>query len=311
MGYDLTDIDPHQRGEILKRLEAIERFNANPGRATAEREAERIGMSPSAFYGLVKAWNLHRDAAKLPGARHRRRSQAIDPTLSKLISQVAAQNPGARAGDIIFLVRQAAAGRDIDLPTDQTIGNHLRRLRKGSVPAMPDVSHFVDRCLWDIPVVADNGEIVRPVATLVVDRKASTPIGVHLGLEMHGAHGAKHALLDAIANDAFEPGSVVLVDRESDRCWRAVEEMVADAGITIEGLAEPPGTACRDAGAFRRRGNGRSILSTVGRFLAGHPMKVMSVKAMDRPSQEIPPVTLDDAAKILRGRLMRARSRRR
>lgn len=308
MGYDLTDIDPDRREDIKRRIAAIERFNANPGRATAEREAKCIGMSPSAFYGLVKAWNLNRVASELPGARRRRRRQAVDSALVDLIRQIATEHPVARAGDIIFLVRQAAAARDIELPTDQTIGNHLRRLRKGSVPVMPDVSHFVDRCLWDVPVVAENGDIVRPIATLVVDRKASATVGVHLGLDTNGAHGAKHALLDAIASDAFDPASVVLMDRERDRSWRAVEELVADAGMTFEGSAEPPGTADRDAGAFRRRGNGRSILSSMGRVLAGHPIKVMSVRAMGRPLQDIPPMTLERAERILRERLLRGRS---
>lgn len=62
---DLTFVEPHQRDEIRRRIEAVERFNTAPGRAKAEEEAALLGLGVASFYRIVKAWNAEKHRCHL------------------------------------------------------------------------------------------------------------------------------------------------------------------------------------------------------------------------------------------------------
>lgn len=304
MLYDLSGVDPRRRSDIARRIEAAERFDENPGRTTAENEAKGLGISTSAFYNLVAEWRRHRDPMKMPGARTRRRGHGIEQSAAQLIERIAGEHPESRIGDVIFRVKEYASIHGVGLPTDQTIGTHVRRLRERTAPDIPPVSHFLDRCLWDVPIAAGSNRICRPLLTMVIENSTLSPVGIHLGLDEADYQSAALAVREAVSRGSLSHRDTILMDREVGPGWIAVERALCGIEVVVEGFVEPTGTSHRDAGSFRRRGNGRLILTALGRSVAGFPIKILSPRTLSRPSLEANALNLDDARNLLIRRLL-------
>lgn len=171
MNHDLTFVAPERRAEVRRRIEAIERFMANPGRSAAEATAAKLGLRVAQFYNLVRAWRDYRrpDAIAGAGAPRQRRSQ-LSTAQSSVINDIIVRNSRAATSEIVSEIMEAAAAEGVALPDRGSVSRHVRRIRPNllSHDLARDVDLIVDHTVLDLPVRFDC-ILRRPLATMVID----------------------------------------------------------------------------------------------------------------------------------------------
>lgn len=301
---DLTYIDPHRRADVLKRIEAIERFNANPGRASAETEAAAINLSPSAFYTLVRAWNASRDPTKLPGLRRQARGSVIGTDALNLIRRAAEELPTARYSTIIELVTSRAQSAGIAMPRENTIREEVRRLRRGRLPGMPEgVTHALDICALNVPIASSSPCPSRAILTAVIQIDGAVIAGAELGTERFAPGDAAAAVARAIAGGALAEGDILLVDRPATAAYDALVQAVSAHGIGITGERLALEQVLADSGPLRSRGNGRAISAACGRYVAGFQVRIGTRTGAAIPKKNATPIALAEARELVLSRL--------
>lgn len=305
MKYDLTHVDPHRRPEVMKRIKAVERFNLNPGRSTAEAEAKAIGLVPSAFYTLVRAWNAYHDPTKLPGTRRRPRGSAISDTVRNLVRETNREMPHAIVEDVLKAVRKRAVLLNIELPHDNTVRGEVRRARQGQLPALPEgVTHVLDHCSLNVPVETGEYEPMRGILTALFSVRHSKIVGAELGTQIFKEEDAAVAMAFALAAGSVRPGDKVLIDRPASQGWDRLVEALEGEGLTIVGERFDARKARSDTGELRKRGNGRTLLAACGRYIAGYEVKVGVYCGPAKLKRGAQPMTLAAAKELVISRIL-------
>ncbi|NCQ21009.1 MAG: hypothetical protein GW768_07580 [Sphingomonadales bacterium] len=305
MKYDLTHVDPHRRPEVLRRIRAIERYNADPGRDRAETEAASIGLSASAFYTLVKAWNKFRDPTRIPGTRRKRRGSGIEQDALALIRATNDDLESANFADVILEVRQRAMKRGIKLPHDNTIREAIRRLRRGNIPHLPEgVTHVLDQCCLNVPVNSCGMDAACGVLVAVIDVRRAAIVGAQLTTTRFDARDAAVAIALPRARNLLKRGDTLLIDRPATDRWDHLVDALAGEGIIVAGERIAVEDAQRDTGLLRKRGNGRSILAACGRYVAGFQVRTGVERSSARLKKNAEPMSLPAAQTLILGRLL-------
>lgn len=305
MEHDLTHVDPHRRAEVLRRITAIERYNADPGRGRAETEASSIGLSPSAFYTLVKAWNQFHDPAKIPGTRRRRRGSGVEEDALALIRETNDDLEMAKFADVILEVRQRAMKREIELPHDNTIREAIRRLRRGNIPYLPEgVTHVLDQCNLNVPVTSCGMDAACGVLIAVIDVQRATIVGAQLTTTRFDARDATVAIASPIARNSLKRGDTLLIDRPATAGWDQLIQALGGEGIIVAGERIAPEDVQADTGFLRKRGNGRAILAACGRYVAGFQVRTGVERSSASLKKNAKPMTHPEARTLILGRLL-------
>ncbi|URD61088.1 hypothetical protein M8312_00780 [Sphingomonas sp. KRR8] len=135
---DILALPPSVREAIIARLEAIARFDKEPGTASADAEAARLGMKRRNFYNLVARLRLDGPIKALsPSKTGYRRPSALEPGLGDLVEQtignVLRGDPSSSATRVIEAVRSECDLHQIKPPSDRTIRLRLAALQAKNI----------------------------------------------------------------------------------------------------------------------------------------------------------------------------------
>lgn len=301
LAHDLIFVNIGRRAEVRRRIDAIERFIAAPGRAAAEREAAELGIHAAQFYNLVRAWRETGRPERLAD-RHgaRRRQPTIDRQMLDLIDATIAENGRATARDLINSVARRAAAAGIALPDSSTIARHVGRKRPHLLPEgmAAGLDLVLDHTVVELPVDFDAGPVL-PLLTIAVEPAADAIVGIALSPGIPTIATMVAAIHDALRHSARNGHRVAAATRiglpgppDARRLIRTLED-----------------NGCR---AEARDGAGAIVNSVLGREQAGLRFKPRFVwKGEDRRRVEpkgsiaISPI---EAEALVRGRLLDRRS---
>lgn len=301
LGHDLTFVNIERRAEIRRRIDAIERFIAAPGRAAAEREAAELGIHAAQFYNLVRAWRETGRPERLSD-RHgsRRRQPTIDRRTLDLIDATIAENGRATARDLIDDIARRAAAAGITLPDPSTIARHVGRKRPHllaeGIGAGLDLA--LDQTVAELPVDFGAGPVL-PLLTIAVEPAADAIVGIALSPGVPTIATMAAAIHDALRHSARNENGVAAAMRiglpgrpDAHRLIRILEDHGCQAEV--------------------RRGAGAIANSVLGRERAGLRFKPRFVwKGEDRRRVDVEgsiAISPMEAEALIRGRLIDRRS---
>lgn len=235
MSHDLTFVAPERRSEVRRRIDAIERFLARPGRAMAESCAKDLGLCHAQFYNLVRAWRAKHAPEAMMG-RHGTRaiSPRIDQTVLDLIDEAISDNARATATAVIERIEALATERGLILPDPSTVSRYVRRKRPSLLTdeQRAGLDLIVDHTVIDLQVDFGDGHPRRPLATFVIDVASETPVGFAISQGTPGPAPIAVALLDALRRGIRHAhkresmpsvGIVVMADIEAEVVIEAME----------------------------------------------------------------------------------------
>ena len=305
---DLTFVDPHKRALVAERIEAVKRFNENPGRASAEREAKALGISAGRFYLVVKAWNTYQDASKLPGANRHRMANRVPDDIRQKIARLIAADPDIIPERVIEKVSEFIEARGIKTVSAPTIVDELNRQRRGQLPiAEQNVNYALDHCHLGIPIAGEQENSSATLTAVIdVDRKAI--IGLALTSEEPTACSTARAIANSARAGLLLPGTVMLIDRPDTTEWRKLIGVLAAASISAKGDMLADDAFHHDRGPLRKRGNGRLLRCIGGRYISGYPMAIRTMGSRRKPAPlgraGAPAMSLKEAEHLVRSRVV-------
>ena len=311
---DLTFVDPHRRSLVAERIEAVKRFNRNPGRASAEREAGALGISAGRFYLVVKAWNTYRDASRLPGANRHRMDARVPDAIREEIARLLGEDPDIIPERAIDAVTAFASATGIEAPSGPTIADELNRQRRGHFPMLEqNVNHALDHCHLAIPV-ASGATVSAVTLSSVIDISGGSIIGLALTTGVPDAASSARAVAHAARTGRLLRGSSILMDRPDGERWVRLVNIIDGAGFSVSGETLDTDALDHDRGVLRKRGNGRLLRAVAGRYIGGYPMVVRTKGSRSRPDPRrkagAPSLELDEAEQLIRSRTASAPSGR-
>ena len=305
---DLTFVDPHKRALVAARIKAVKRFNENPGRATAEREAKALGISAARFYLVVKAWNTFHDASKLPGANRHRMSNRVPEEIRQEIARLIAADPDLIPERIIERVGKFINAQKLKPLSGPTIADELNRQRRGYLPHIEqNVNYALDHCHLAIPVSGEReASSVTLSAVIEVDRKAI--IGLAFTHDEPTASSSAKAISRATSAGLLQSGASILIDRPDTPEWRKLVRLLVGAGISAKGETLNEDAFFHDRGVLRKRGNGRLLRAISGRYIGGYPMAIRTMGSRRKPAPlgrvGAPALSLEEAECLVRSRVV-------
>lgn len=199
--HDLTFVAPERRALVLRRIEAIERFIAKPGRAAAEAEAAKLGLRYAQFYNMVRAWRANPRPETVAGAgASRPKPTHFNQDQLELMAGIIADNGRARPNQIVDRIVAKTKALGIAMPDRCTIGLHVRRTRPSLLTddIKAGFELLVDHTVLDMPVDFGDGVPRRPLATMVIDVAAEAIVGLTLSATTPNPATTAKALLDSI-----------------------------------------------------------------------------------------------------------------
>ena len=303
---DLTFVDPHKRALVAERIAAVKRFNENPGRTNAEREAKALGISAGRFYLVVKAWNTFHDASRLPGANRHRMSNRVPEEIQREITRLIAAKPDLIPERVIEEVNRFTHAQGLKPLSGPTIADELNRQRRGHLPALgQNVNYAMDHCHLAIPVAGDSiASSVTASAVIDVDRKAI--VGLSLTRNEPTVSSSAKAIAHAASVGFVQSGASILIDRPDTAEWRSLVEVLAEVGIATRGDTLARDAFHHDRGPLRKRGNGRLLRAICGRNIGGYPMAIRTMGSRRKPLPVgrvgAPSMSLEEAENLIRSR---------
>lgn len=213
---DLSAVEPALRETVRHRLQAIHDFGREPGRRNAEKHASQLGLSPAAFYNLVKAWQTLRDPLRISGrTRPRTKTIGIDDDVQPMLDRVIRDHPELPTVRLASLAIDAIRGNGLTLPTRSKVLRYVAKHRPRTLP--PEIvargNLVVEYTVIELPVFDEVTQcILRPLVTAVVDTRANVVCDLHLS---HGGPtaatiaAALRSVTHARSDQAVEPHSVI------------------------------------------------------------------------------------------------------
>ncbi|MBX9860501.1 MAG: hypothetical protein K2Y20_13070 [Sphingomonas sp.] len=305
MSYDLSFVAPHRRDEVLRRIAVLEQFAAKPGRAAAQRGASKLGLGMTQFYRLAKVWLKHRKPERLAGAATARpRKTFATPEQIRFVELAVSDRPHDSVAGIASCAVEMAASAGVPMPSINSVRKivemkRVARVAPNSPAAGADV--VVATCAIDVPVVAVDGSLTMPVATMVILALPKPRVlGLVLSFESGRAATVACALI-GVCNSSRTPSQatmpVIAIERGRGPNWSELFHVIAAAGAEIRPMGARAHSVMNDAVAL------------LGRKPAGFRL-VPDVTAkpvnLRRPrlAAGATPLSLTDAESLVRGRLV-------
>lgn len=239
--YDLTFVAPHRREEVLRRIGIIERYLEEPTRAVAERSAKEMGVNVVHIYNLARIWRETGRPEALPGAgRPSKRRRQVAPRVDRLIARAVRDAPDGKVEPIVARVLVLGDRENIELPGISTIRKYVAEAMKGRLPAESFAANsdwLIDSCAVDLPVAMPGGQIVMPIATMVIDVASATVLSVVLDIAGPPAGSAGRALLKLIGGergDSLGRKPRIAIEGYPDEDWPTFFNLLTEAGFDVQ-----------------------------------------------------------------------------
>jgi hypothetical protein len=312
VNHDLSFVAPERRDEVLRRIAVVERFLEAPGRAAAETAAAELGLRPTQFYRLVRAWREHGKPDLLAGSSRPRPLRSLASSAQTAIVDLAATElPDAPVETVALRALALGTAAGVAMPALNSVRKIIEMRSIGRVsPSSPALGAdiVVTTCAMDLAVsIKIQGEPLMPVATLVIDTASTNGvIGLALGLASPSASSCAMALQDALARvtpSVTPPTSsaslTMAVETRGNDAWRDLIASLTSAGLEVRETDPTPHSVMHDAVAL------------LGRKPAGFRMMpglTNRPPGLRRPSRSAPGavLTLSDAEDLVRSRLIGA-----
>lgn len=300
-GYepDLDIIEPRLRSVVRARLHALEAYETNPTREHAEELAKGVGLGPSQFYNLLKAWRNLKDPSKLAGlCVPRGRQILIGEKQSRFIAKVLADNPTKSGDDLARIVLEQAALCDVEMPNWDKVRRYVHAHRPRKLPPQLKAAGdlIVEYTVIEPAVSFANGSVERPLATIVIDTHSEQIISLVLSRGAPSVESLAKALVLALPSSNKERACSISLPGLTGPRWRSLVTAFEQAGFDMK-IHHP--------GAY---GHGQGAQALLGLFKDGIRLRPRLVEADPaRRAKGIAnkPVlpSLEEATSLVRARL--------
>lgn len=240
----LAFVAPERRRLVEDRLETIVEYCLldHPTMEQTRRAAARIGVTTAGFYRLVSVWRRAGDPAVLDGAAGPRSGPRTSPHndegfVRTTLDELPTGRTVERDVEDVMLAAERAGRRVRGRSTLRRLITELRAeqaVRSGNCSGV-----LIDHAALVMPVSADGGLPVMPVATLVVDTNRRSILAIRLAIDPPSAATIPAALGRAAADGAFvrdpAPPSDLTYVRGSSRDWDELERRLSSIGIRVRG----------------------------------------------------------------------------
>lgn len=208
---DLSFVSPFVRDIVLKRIEAVEQFSANPGRKEAERHATDLSLKVAQFYKLVTKWQQTNDPVTL-APKGNPRPHRVQMTREQLdfIDPIIAQNRSMPVRSLVNLIQIEAAGKQLVLPPVWALRKRIGRDLERPLPSAfsENFDLIFDHAVIDVPVDFADGVVQMPLCTFLIDVRCKAVVGIHLSRGLPDEAAMAGAMLDALKRSSeLEPPS--------------------------------------------------------------------------------------------------------
>lgn len=293
--HDLTFVDPDKREKVRRRIEEIEAFIASPGRKAAETAAQRLGLSVTQFYRIVKVWRKNPTPEKIADARRgMSKPRGVNPRVVEILGATAQHNPNVPATTVGRLAAAAIVAEGLAVPSDDTIRSVIQAMRRETSAGTPaGVGLSLDFCRIDIPVARGDAERL-PAVAMVIDLESREFVGLALAAEP-GVQLAARALIDAAENSkcvGVQSASIPLkLDITAGHGW---QELLA---------ALEPGPLRRFGRKTDEIVGSQTATRIMGRTLAGFKLSVQLWGQHALAGRRSSTMSMADAEAMLRNRM--------
>ena len=244
--YDLSFVAPERRNDVLRRIAAVERYLADPGRAMAEQCAEQVGLAYSQFYRLVNAWKAGKRPHELPGSGFTRHYKSrFSDEQQQILADAQHELADQPLRSVIDRVRILARDKDVDIAeSDTTLRNAILKLRHGRLSPKAweqGADLMVSHCAVDRPLSLGKIGATMPLCTFVVDLRGQEPKLLGLSVSDWGVTAAStgEAIAEAIGRltagqaDTEEATVIAFASYPGDD-WADLRQSLTDAGLRLQ-----------------------------------------------------------------------------
>lgn len=298
---DFSQVAPHRRAEIARRIGILESYVA--GDMTRRAAVAKLGMTEVSFYNLLRAWRRTGQPGALVGSGKPKNLNSVTDLQRQLVLDAEAGAPTGSLTAVMARAQRLAEIRGVELPGVRTMKVLIGEIRRGR-GLRPDgvVDILVTHCAVNVPVRHEEHGIVAPVLSLVLSiRRQPTVLGTALSLSPPNMFSSARALLDALSS-ADRPRTAapdefrVMVGSEND--WPSLEEALAGTDLPLIFVQAQPRSWREVTGLIGDRPGGLKLKPDV----TGRPASRRIVPVPQGGS----PVSLEDADTMVRGRLKTA-----
>lgn len=296
--YDLSEIVPRKRREVLRRIKIIDSYIA--GTISSAEAMQRLGVSAPTFWRLLRAWRQAQRPAALGATGHVFKARMpIDENAEAIIEEAERGLPGASVRRVVDTVQTLGQQRGVQLPYRKKIEALVQEARRAR-DLRPEgiVDLVLEFCALDVAVVHPEHGLVAPVMCALLDvRKSATFLGMTLSFDAGRSSQAARTILDAVARadrPRLAPVRSFTIPDEAGRGWLELGEALVRAELPLA------------LEAVRFRASARSLVRMLGKRPAG----VVLLPDLTRrpPSERLvklkfgDPIELSDAEDMLRER---------
>lgn len=242
----LTHLPPHMAEDMLKRIDRIRRYLAEPTRQNANDFAAELKMGVGHFKMLARAFSIHKRADKLPGSHWPKKWPKRSPEESKaeeqaIIKEANDMLPDAAIEDVVRLAKTMATQRGTKIPSPTTLRGRVHELRASQVTNAlfgHDCHIVIAHAALNIPVDA-GGQATMPVAALAIAPALKQVIGLGLSFEGPDIEATTLAIFQALehlpltATDAVASGTIrIAMECPDSKEWKSLLQTLENAGAT-------------------------------------------------------------------------------
>lgn len=235
--YDMSEVAPHKRQEVLRRIEIIESYLS--GQITSNLAVEKLGMSVPSFWRLLRAWRKGKRPGDIDGSgRNPKPKRPISEDAKRIIEEAEQSLAEASFAKVVERAMKLGRERGVTMPTEKKITTHAKESRRSRGLRPEGISDLVlEFCAIDVPTLhADLGPVAPIMCVLVDVRRTPVILGLTLEFEGRTAAQAARTIADAIARAdtgrAMDVHEFQLPDFSGQE-WTILETSLTNLGFAI------------------------------------------------------------------------------
>ncbi|MCV0386159.1 MAG: hypothetical protein K5821_06965 [Nitrobacter sp.] len=207
---DLTFVPLERRALVQSRIEVIENYLENPSGDVQEaiKAANKLGLSISSFYRLVRNWRSHGDARQLAGsgAKSKPFAKRVFGDEAFIAEAIAFLPSAGTVEQDMEAIAALAVDRGVAIRSLSALRKEIRRLRPEYDQLSVPGDMVIARTAIEMPVQFGS-RIAMPVAIVVAETATARILSIQLQEAAKGPNDYVEALLATLAIGNLNPGS--------------------------------------------------------------------------------------------------------